>query len=270
MAKQQPLFTTAEEIQALIRTPLSSTLKVFVEGPDDVLIFNTIAKHKGLSGRVNFIGRGGRVPLLELYDHYILQRPRIAHTILFFADRDTWVFTGIPSEYAGVHFTKGYSIENDLFEDGQEAIMNHLYHDEKERFTKLIESVCEWFAFEVQLMLEGKGDSAKIDISLLNPNVIAPNASRMTILQIESITSEQEERIKNMKQNYTQLLRGKFLFELFQRLSQDRNHQENLPIPNISSLFSTCIATGLSNDSSNCHRIATLLQNTLNSTSSTF
>lgn len=262
-------FKLEEEIILLLR---SSKMTICLEGIDDLKIFNTILRHKNLDSKIicQFFGEGGRNILLAAFDLYQQQTKKSVNPILFFADRDTWVFTGIHEKYKEVYFTKGYSIENDLFEDGQNHIDQLLYDAEKIRFYGLIDQISTWFAKEIQLILDGKGDQAKIDISFLNPNILAPNAANLDgIYQVISTTPEQIERSTQVKQNYVQLLRGKFLFELLQRISIDRGHKENLPIPTESHLFSTCIATGLSNDSSNCTRIAQILQNALNRASPT-
>lgn len=270
MAKQQPpLYTTSEEIENLKKTNQVSVVKVFVEGPDDFKIFNSIVKHKDLRELVEISNRGGRTALLELQEAYLLQKSEIRRQVVFFADQDTWVFTGIPEKYQEVHFTKGYSIENDLFEDGQIAIDQLLFPAEKVRLESLIDQISDWFAKEVQLILEGEADKAKIDVSFLNSTILAPEASELQETYKVSLSTDEEiELSKQIKQNYRQFLRGKFLFELLQRISKDRGSEESLPLPSQSPyfFFNTCIATGLSNDSSNCHRIATLLQNTLNST----
>lgn len=270
MAKQQPsLYTTSEEIENLKKTNQVSVVKVFVEGPDDFKIFSSIAKHKDLGERVEISNRGGRIALLELQEEYLLQKSEIRRQVVFFADQDTWVFTGIPEKYREVHFTKGYSIENDLFEDGQIAIDQLLFPAEKVRLESLIDQISDWFAKEVQLILKGEAQKANIDISFLNPTILVPNALELhETYKVSPSTDEEIELSKQIKQNYRQFLRGKFLFELLQRISKDRGSEESLPLPSQSPyfFFNTCIATGLNNNSSNCHRIAALLQNTLNST----
>lgn len=260
-------FNLEEEIILLLR---SSKMTVCLEGIDDKKIFNTILRHKNLDSKINcqFFKDGGRTILLAAYDLYVQKTRKPANPILFFADQDTWVFTGIPEKYEEVNFTKGYSIENDLFEDGQISIDQLLYPAEKARLESLIDQISDWFAKEVQLILEGEAEKAKIDVSFLNPTILAPEASELhEIYKVSPSTDEEIELSKQIKQNYRQFLRGKFLFELLQRISLDRGHKENLPLPAESHLFSACIATGLTNDSSNSTRIATLLQNTLNSTS---
>lgn len=264
--EQKGEFKLEEEIVLLLR---SSKMTVCLEGIDDKKIFNTILRHKNLDSKINchFFKEGGRNILLAAFELYQQQTKKPANPILFFADQDTWVFTGIPENYQAVHFTKGYSIENDLFEDGQSSINQLLYPMEKARLESLIGQISDWFALEVLSIIKGEANKAKIDISFLNPTILAANASELQeAYKVSSLTDEGIELSTQIKQNYSQFLRGKFLFELLQRISLDRGHKESLPLPAESHLYSTCIATGLNTHSSNSARIATLLQNTLNST----
>lgn len=259
-------YNLEEEVILLLQ---SSKMTVCLEGIDDKKVFHSILLHKSLDSKIicRFFGEGGRNILLAVYDLYKQQTKKARNPILFFADQDTWVFTGIPEKYGEVNFTKGYSIENDLFEDGQISISQLLYPAEKVRLESLIDQISDWFAKEIQLILEGEAEKAKIDVSFLNPTILAPEASELhETYKVSPSTDEEIELSKQIKQNYRQFLRGKFLFELLQRISLDRGHKENLPLPAESHLFSTCIATGLGNDSSNSTRIAQTLQNTLNST----
>ncbi|AEE49963.1 DUF4435 domain-containing protein [Haliscomenobacter hydrossis] len=265
MPKQRPAYSPEEILESLKYSALSGPI-VYLEGVDDVKIFRDIAHRKGIFGSFSFEQLGARNTLLNLFELYDIQKAKIKRPILFFADQDTWVFSGIPAEYQEIHFTKGYSIENDLFEDGKEFILALLYDIEKERFAQLIESVSEWFAREAKLILNGNSEAAKIDLLLLNPSIISPGANGMNeAYQIDAtFRADESQLIVQIKQQYTKLLRGKFLFELLQRLSLDRgNNKENLPIPNESSLFSTCIAEGIRKEDSHCQRIATILQNVI-------
>ncbi len=208
MAKQQPpLYTTSEEIENLKKTNQVSVVKVFVEGPDDFKIFNSIVKHKDLRELVEISNRGGRTALLELQEEYLLQKSKIHQKVLFFADQDTWVFTGIPEKYQEVHFTKGYSIENDLFEDGETVLMSYLSLSEKKRFEQLIDNLSEWFASQVKLIQDGRAESAKIDFSLFNDKIIASGANTLnTEYQIDdNFRANERNLIDQIKTHYCPL-----------------------------------------------------------------
>ncbi len=59
-----------------------------------------------------------------------------------------WLFTAIPATYADIVWTKGYSIENNIYAGS--ALEELLDKDERNDFKKVLDSVIEWFAFEVE------------------------------------------------------------------------------------------------------------------------
>ncbi|OQY57200.1 MAG: hypothetical protein DRR08_02680 [Candidatus Parabeggiatoa sp. nov. 2] len=66
----------------------------------------------------------------------------------FLADQDMWLFTAIPATYADIVWTKGYSIENDIYAGS--TLEKLLDKNEQDDFNKVLDSVIEWFAFEVE------------------------------------------------------------------------------------------------------------------------
>ena len=74
--------------------------------------------------------------------------------VAFVADRDMWLFSGIPSNYDGVIWTDGYSIENDLYAGTE--LENLLDAEEALEHQQLLDAIVEWFAFEVEEYLEGR------------------------------------------------------------------------------------------------------------------
>ena len=87
----------------------------------------------------------GRETLLAVYK----RRSEFAHLpVAFVADRDLWLFSGIPPIYHDIIWTEGYSIENDLYADAN--LENLLDADEVEEHQQVLEAIIEWFAFEVE------------------------------------------------------------------------------------------------------------------------
>ena len=76
------------------------------------------------------------------------RRKEFAHLpVAFVADRDLWLFSGIPSDYPEIIWTEGYSIENDLYAGADlEKVLNANDVDEHRQ---VLDSIIEWFAFEV-------------------------------------------------------------------------------------------------------------------------
>jgi len=120
---------------------------VLVEGTSDVFIYRMLREKIG-NLEVDFMPCGGRTALLKIFE----RRNEFPNKkVLFIADRDLWVFTEIPKKYKDVFFTLGYSIENDLYHDGRTRLEELLDQKEIEKRNKIVESVCDWFAFEVEL-----------------------------------------------------------------------------------------------------------------------
>ncbi len=120
---------------------------VLVEGKGDQFVYRELQDEIGLL-EIDFLPCGGRTALLKIFE----RKEEFANKkVIFIADKDLWVFTGIPDEYEEVFFTLGYSIENDLYKDGKEDLEMLLKKKETDKKDKMIKSVCDWFAFEVEL-----------------------------------------------------------------------------------------------------------------------
>lgn len=256
------------EIEAQLKKPAKmrhSTTIVFVEGVDDVTIYREITrKHDIDTHRFSFEQRGGRNNLFRDFEH-LSSKPELFPKVVFFADKDTFVFNSIPEEYRLINFTEGYSIENDLFQDGMEHLMSDLSHPEKQRFESLIHHISEWFAFEIQQLEATPTPNTKIDFSGLNEGMIKPHSPKLELSFLESrrfqeVDKQFSERIKH---NYVKLLRGKILFELLLRIYFDREETQ-LISKSVKPIWGICLTEGKRNVStSNTARIATILSTVL-------
>ena len=139
---------TANELIATIRNSAMPT--VLVEGPTDAYVYRAVEAEAKLSFGT-LLPCGGRSTLLEIYRRRDELRDR---RCAFLADRDMWIFSGIPSEYTDVIFTSGYSIENDLFSDGA---VERLFDEIEQRvFADLVAAVTRWFTFEAEEFLANR------------------------------------------------------------------------------------------------------------------
>jgi len=91
---------------------------VVVEGVDDIVVYRnliTLYRAKG----IKVLPAGGRDKVLEVFDN--LSQNSHINKAIFIVDQDSWVFSGIPSEYQHERIicTGGYSIENDVYLDKQ-------------------------------------------------------------------------------------------------------------------------------------------------------
>jgi hypothetical protein len=99
----------ASEIISAIKRSMVPTL--CVEGTQDKAALRLLEDQIGLKGVV--LPCHGRSNLLEVWAH----RSEFTHKkVAFMADRDLFVFSGIPSNCVGIIFTNGYSLENDILE----------------------------------------------------------------------------------------------------------------------------------------------------------
>jgi hypothetical protein len=134
--------------------------------------------------------------------------------VIFLADRDLWVFTGVPQEFSHrkIIYTAGYSIENDLYCDG--LIEDFLDRQEKQEFNSELLQLIHWYSFAVARILSGLASSIKD-----HPNRILDQSGNLDRTYMASIGfTEKDERIFDLVQNdYRRLLRGKNLVELIMR-----------------------------------------------------
>lgn len=277
-SKQKPPVPLIEVIASLKKPSLSGIAPkpyVFVEGPDDVRIYREITAKLGLSTSFpSFQAIGGRSRVFQLHLKIEGETEQIKVPVIFFADRDTSVlaphfteFEDIAAQYPQINFTKGYSIENDLFEDGLGKMMPKLREDEPERFDSLIKSVCQYFAFAMELCRLGQEADSKTDISMFSNDVIEPRSGNLSarFLARQSYAPASEEMNDLILGRYTLLLRGKYLFQLLKRIMQERTSSALVRNVEGSYLWDECINEGLSPtvESSNCKRIASVFQGTI-------
>ena len=267
--KPDPEWSIEERLDAWSERSLSVPIFV-VEGADDVVIYREIAKHRSLLHRLSIEAvdesGGGRTRIFQLYNALSANLERKYH-LIFFADQDLYVFGSIPEQYKGINFTNGYSIENDLFEDGKDLLMQKLLPEERQRFHSIIRNITWWFAFEVTLFLSN-ASSAGYKISLLNPNILPVNGLALSpsFLQERNFDAPPEELAERILEGYSHFLRGKFLFQILVRISQDRAETSPFRIgKDEKALWNDCLVEGLRHPdaATHCNRIVSILQSAL-------
>ena len=114
-----------------------------MEGEDDAAIYRWLEQQLGVfSGSILFCG--GRDVLISIYRN----RSTFPHKkVAWLADLDMWKFSAPPLDLAGIVFTTGYSIENDLYAGSD--IESLLEAAERTQHSQLLKVVSRWFAFEV-------------------------------------------------------------------------------------------------------------------------
>ena len=218
MARNNPLTP-----EILIETLKRSDLKtVLIEGKDDLQVYRHIEEELDFLN-IDFLPCGGRTNLLEIYK----VKNQINTKLLFICDSDLWLFIPKPGfiNYDLIA-TQGYSIENELYQDGIE-ILNSLFSEEELiKKQKIIENICTWFAFEVSLVLKNAQHDCKFsDVSILNREIIEPNSCQFKdcFLVSRNFSEPPIDLIEDIKKNYQIKLRGKFIFQALEKIFQERN-----------------------------------------------
>ena len=149
------------------------------------------------------------------------RRQEFSHLpVAFVADRDMCLFSGIPSEYDGVIWTEGYSIENDLYVDAE--LENLLCAEETSVHQQLLEAIVEWFAFEVEEYLARryfKVSSCNDVVPLGQTNMDEGFASS------RGFRPPGEEIYQQIRSAYQLQLRGKLLFQILIRFLSARGRR---------------------------------------------
>lgn len=198
--------TVNELVAALCRSELPT---VIVEGEDDMRIYRWVEAH--VSNQKAYVQPvGGRKTLLSVYN----RRNEFAHLpVAFVADKDLWLFSGIPPDYSDIIWTEGYSIENDLYAGAD--LENLLESDEAVEHQQVLASIIEWFTFEVEEHLAGK--EAQVDTHC--NRVVPPGKSEIDqgFRQSRGFRPPNEILHQQIKDAYPFQLRGKTLFQVLVR-----------------------------------------------------
>ena len=206
-----PNPTVNEIVATLSRSRLPT---VVVEGKDDMRIYRWVEQLLGTQN-ARVLPTSGRNTLLRVYD----RRDEFSNLpVAFLADRDMWLFSGIPIDYHDIVWTQGYSIENDVYaEAGLEGLLD--VH-EVDIHQNVLYIIIEWFAFEVEEYLAGR--MPEVDRSC--DEIVPPGETAMDedFSIRRGFRPPNAELIKQIKDAYQLKLRGKFLFEILVRFLNAR------------------------------------------------
>ena len=198
---------TVEELVAALRRSALPT--VLVEGQEDMRIYRWVEARLG-NRAANVLPTGGRDKLLSVYERR-QEFPNLP--VAFVADRDMWLFSGIPSNYDGVIWTEGYSIENDLYVDAE--LENLLCAEETSVHQQLLGAIVEWFAFEVEECLAER----YFKVSYHCNDVVPLGQTKMDegFVCSRGFRPPGEEIYQQIRRAYQLQLRGKLLFQMLIR-----------------------------------------------------
>jgi hypothetical protein len=143
MAKAREVIVTVDELIATLNH--SSLPTLVVEGGDDLIVFRRL-EDRSQNLKLSVLPVKGRSRVLSLFDRKSeIRNPKV----MFAADRDLWVISTLPTRYqsSDLLLTKGYSIENDAYEDAEAQSL--LTNSELNKFQTELEMFVRWYALAI-------------------------------------------------------------------------------------------------------------------------
>jgi hypothetical protein len=202
---------------------------IIVEGEGDVKIYRWILEDLGFgdyfypSNITDMIKeQGGCGTLRKLYLH----RNKITNpNVIFISDKDVFVYTRIPTEYEGIIFTKGYSIENDLYEGC--LLEKKLFEkDDKQIFDCVLSQFLRYYACEFEKFSNGSQYNFR-----KKPEAIIDKKNRLNTSLLDGFNEPPRNSVDYLKDQYDLLLRGHSLFKLvgmvLHRKNRDPKYSES-------------------------------------------
>lgn len=201
------VITESELVSILQHSSLPTLL---AEGKDDLILLRRL-ENKFANAGLSVLPADGRDLVLKVY----ARRDEIPadKTLLFMVDLDTWIHSGIPCDYlhSSVLFTEGYSIENDLYRDGdlERLFLPH----ERQAFLYELERFLTWYALALSRHLNDQS----VEIAVHPTKLFASDehyASACNLCAGEVYPVELREQLRR---DYSRLVRGKSLLSLILR-----------------------------------------------------
>lgn len=208
---------TVNELVSMLRRSKLPT--VIVEGKDDMQIFRWMEEHLKVH-EVDVLGVGGRPNLFAVYD----RKSEFEHLpVAFIADRDKELFTQLPNDYDEIIWTEGYSIENDLYAGADPSLESLMDPQEATEHRQLLDTIVDWFAFEVEELLAGRTPEFNHHCNEVVPEGQTAMDDGFQVRRgFRSPNSELQQQIKD---EYQLQLRGKLLFQMLVRFLSKSNRQ---------------------------------------------
>ncbi len=195
---------------------------VIVEGKKDIPIYRRIEKYIDIQN-ADVISVGGRNNLLLLYE----RRNEFAHLpVAFVADRDLWLFSGIPPDYPDIIWTEEYSIENDLYAGAD--LEKALNANDVDEHRQVLDSIIEWFAFEVEEHLAGREAQVATGCNTVVP--LGQTEMDHGFCTRRGFRPPDEQLHQQIQDEYQFQLRGRSLFEILIRFLNVSNPSDQYSV----------------------------------------
>lgn len=194
---------------------------IIVEGDGDVKIFRWILEELGFGdyfypSNINDMikSQGGCGILRKLY----LNKSKITNpNVIFISDKDVFAYSQIPKEYDGIVFTKGYSIENDLY-DGCSLEQKLFEKEDKDLFNCVLDQFIRYYACEFEKLNAGKQYNFR-----KKPEAIIDKKYMLNTSLLDDFTEPSSNSVDYFKNQYDLLLRGHSLFKLVSMVLHRKN-----------------------------------------------
>ncbi|MBI0325473.1 DUF4435 domain-containing protein [Burkholderia plantarii] len=207
---------TVDELYELLKR--TSLPTVLVEGKDDIIFYRRVEHELGDLG-VDMLPAGNKDAVLELRKK--IKDSPISAPIVFLVDNDLWVYPIVarPENLDDLITTSGYSIENDLFVDGE--LESLLTPEELGKFKIDLKKFSRWYALSINRKINGGASTFRTSAY----RVLDDNDFYSSEMTLEGEEIYPESLFDNIHSNYRSLLRGKSLFSLLIRqLSATKRH----------------------------------------------
>lgn len=219
--------TNPTRVEELVNYLSKSNLPtILVEGRDDMRIYNWVTEYFNNRRIVSVMPVGCRSELLTVYDRRGMFKDL---PVAFVADRDLdYLFKEPPSRYKDIVWTAGYSVENDLYAGGESILKKLLNQEENLQHTQVLDTLIEWFAFEVEEFSCGR--YAKVNRKLKDIVPRGQTGMNENFRECRGFRPPNMVIYQQINERYQLRLRGKFLFEILHRVltGNSRNPSYNL------------------------------------------
>jgi len=253
-------FTVEEIISTIQRSSLPFIL-VEDTSKEMAEVYRKIESKIGTTN-ASIIPCGGRRPLLEIYKR---RNEFTSKKVAYIADKDMWVFSGVPNEFDDICFTKGYSIENDLYADGKEQIEVLLEDEEIVEKGQIFQEIIQWYSSKVDKYLGGTITNCEFsDVTFLNKSIFDRVTNKITEqFKIGTgYTEPKAETVASILANYSLQLRGKFLFQVLYLLLFE-NRKNPMARYHTRHLLDICLRHALLDEHSNITQLVNCLKTRL-------
>lgn len=211
MSKIEP---TKEELLATLRH--SNLPTVLIEGYDDIIFYRRVEQEFN-NFKIDMLPAGGKQTVLWLKNE--LRKKPVNIQVACIVDQDTWVNFGIPDDIDDVITTYGYSVENDLYIDGDFEKL--LLDDEARVFKHELSLFIYWYALALFRHTQSHDGEDLCSYREHPNNILDNNYDNHISLNKEEIYPE--ELRKDIEDNYKLKLRGKSLIYLLMRRLSSKN-----------------------------------------------